>query len=689
MSIRVIYFFITVIFFISGARAQNLSVIDSLRAQISRPDGVRLFEVLCALGFEYRYSYPDSTIYYCSQAYELGTRLQLSKGLSKPLSFMGLAYTNRGDYKESLKYHQQAIQIASAQNDSLQLGHSYNNLGRMFFDGGDLVRAFDNFLRAEEIFGVLHDKAGLAYVYRSMANVYKSQNDFKRAVEMSERAFQFRKELNDERGMISSLIEFGLLLESMGSPKEALEKFQQAEELATKLQDKVTLAELAMAMAEIEFAEKQYSQAMEDVQLVLNTVSKTTNQKLFIRAMLLRAHYLVEQKKYAETIPILEMVLSESRSAGNLAYELDALSLSADCHDNLGRIDRAQHYRNDFALQSEKMKNTDLLREIDRLQFQLSMEKMEAENKNLKSRQMNSESVIARQQFQNVILIIIVISFIVISTVLYLYNRKRKMVNEQLSLQNDKILQQQQAITETNEMLVRQNHQLSELNNEKDSLMSIVAHDLKSPLHRISGLARLIEMDGGLSAKQKEYVQLILNATKSGADLINDLLDVHYLNDHTHVATEANLDLRQLVEARVITHQESARLKHIEIDMAFDSPDYSFRSVPDYCQRIMDNLLSNAIKFSPNHSRIKVTASMNSREAVITVKDNGPGFTEEDKQYLFQKFRKLSARPTAGESSNGLGLAIVKTLVDRLNGKIELISQPGEGAEFVVTIPSA
>ena len=71
----------------------------------------------------------------------------------------------------------------------------------------------------------------------------------------------------------------------------------------------------------------------------------------------------------------------------------------------------------------------------------------------------------------------------------------------------------------------------------------------------------------------------------------------------------------------------------------------------------------------------------------IAVKDQGPGFSDKDKSYLFQKFKKLSARPTAGESSNGLGLAIVKTLVDRLKGRIDLVSEQGRGSQFIVNLP--
>jgi len=107
----------------------------------------------------------------------------------------------------------------------------------------------------------------------------------------------------------------------------------------------------------------------------------------------------------------------------------------------------------------------------------------------------------------------------------------------------------------------------------------------------------------------------------------------------------------------------------------------------NYLHRIVDNLLSNAIKFSTTGSTVEVTAATANHSLVIRVKDTGPGFLEEDKPFLFQKFKKLSARPTGGESSNGLGLAIVKTLVDRLKGDISLETSRGQGSEFVITLP--
>ena len=87
------------------ATGQNLDILDSLQSVLTTQSGKDQFETLNAIGFEYRYSFPDSTIFYCNKAYELGKSLGLPKDLSKPLSFIGLAYANKGAYNQSAEYH--------------------------------------------------------------------------------------------------------------------------------------------------------------------------------------------------------------------------------------------------------------------------------------------------------------------------------------------------------------------------------------------------------------------------------------------------------------------------------------------------------------------------------------------------------------------------------------------------------
>jgi two-component system sensor histidine kinase/response regulator len=100
--------------------------------------------------------------------------------------------------------------------------------------------------------------------------------------------------------------------------------------------------------------------------------------------------------------------------------------------------------------------------------------------------------------------------------------------------------------------------------------------------------------------------------------------------------------------------------------------------------QIIDNLISNAIKFSNPNTKVKVTLKDENQTIRFEVEDEGPGIMEEDKSRLFQKFQKLHAQPTNGESSTGLGLSIVKKYVEAMKGKVWCESEYGKGSIFIV-----
>jgi len=233
-----------------------------------------------------------------------------------------------------------------------------------------------------------------------------------------------------------------------------------------------------------------------------------------------------------------------------------------------------------------------------------------------------------------------------------------------------------------------QNQKLKELNEEKDSLLSVVAHDLKSPLDKVKGLAQLISMAGGLNEEQENYLKLIENLTESGVNLIRSLLDLSKLEQNLTKISVKEEDVGKLLKYVVESHSQRAKEK--KIDLVLDVPGYYLGAFLDasLVTRCIDNLLSNAIKFSTSFTKVLVKLERKGDEHfLIKVMDEGPGMTPEDQKKIFQKFQKLSAQPTAGESSSGLGLAIVKALVKRMSGSITFHSEVNKGTAFIVELP--
>ena len=109
----------------------------------------------------------------------------------------------------------------------------------------------------------------------------------------------------------------------------------------------------------------------------------------------------------------------------------------------------------------------------------------------------------------------------------------------------------------------------------------------------------------------------------------------------------------------------------------------------DRIREAIDNLVSNAIKYSPIGGKITVGVSHESGNTVIRITDEGAGLSPEDLGRLFGRFQRLSAKPTAGESSTGLGLSIVKRIIDMHGGHVTAESAgPGQGSTFTVTLPA-
>jgi signal transduction histidine kinase len=239
--------------------------------------------------------------------------------------------------------------------------------------------------------------------------------------------------------------------------------------------------------------------------------------------------------------------------------------------------------------------------------------------------------------------------------------------------------------------LVRLNEELDRANRLKTDFLGMACHDLKNPLNLILGNTQVIEMKMQKNDIQFSDIACNLERIQVSSEkmllLIQRFLKGAELQDGELRLLKEDIDLSELVQATVTANGLLAEGKGQRL-IAEIQPHCRIRGDRLCLEEIVDNLLNNAIKYSPRDRVICLTLSGEGSKIRLRVQDQGPGFTPEDTALLFQRHQRLSAQPTAGESSEGLGLAIVKKLVDAHDGRIWLESEAGCGTTFHVEFPS-
>ena len=225
----------------------------------------------------------------------------------------------------------------------------------------------------------------------------------------------------------------------------------------------------------------------------------------------------------------------------------------------------------------------------------------------------------------------------------------------------------------------------------KDEFLSMITHELKTPLVPIQGYVDILlgEHLGPLTEKQKERLKIIKSSSESLLRIISDLLDAQKLELGKLVVKKENHDIKDTIEKAVESLQPRAIENKVTINQHLDKKII----VPHDTERIrqvLTNLLKNSLDVvEPNSGLIEIFVEDSPKEVKISVKDNGPGIPVENQEDLFKKFYQVDTSLTREVGGSGLGLAICKGLVEEHGGTILAESTSGTGATFSFTLPKA
>lgn len=277
---------------------------------------------------------------------------------------------------------------------------------------------------------------------------------------------------------------------------------------------------------------------------------------------------------------------------------------------------------------------------------------------------------------RNVLIGLSTISIFMLITIVVMYQKRNK--------QKDQIELQRQNIELKNSQLERRNQHLLAIDEEKNNLIKILAHDLRTPITHVQGLAHLLVIDKDpLTTDQKDITQKIIESAHRLNKMITNILDIDGLeNNRVKIFTEP-VKVYPLLSQVVKSFEKAAQKKDIDIRLHAEISEVTIKGDPLFLTQIFENLISNAIKFSPPQRFVNVYLEEIRNKVRISIEDFGPGLTPEDLQQAFKKFAKLSAKPTGGESSTGLGLSIVKKYVEMMSGYVWCESEPNKVTRFI------
>ena len=228
--------------------------------------------------------------------------------------------------------------------------------------------------------------------------------------------------------------------------------------------------------------------------------------------------------------------------------------------------------------------------------------------------------------------------------------------------------------------------ELRRLSALRADFVSLVSHELRSPMASVIGSARTLEQRWReLSPEQREsFLALIAHETSRLAELIGDVLDTSRIESGTFSYSFEDVDLARLVRdsAAAAEHGQD----EVTVEAVVREPLPPVRGDRDRLRQVLVNLIDNAVKYSPPGDRVSVEAEQSDSRVVIEVRDRGPGISPEHQRLIFEKFGRANVAAHT-KPGTGLGLFIARSIAEAHGGALEVRSAPGRGATFWLSLP--
>ncbi len=659
------------------------------------------------LGFVLAESFPDSAFKFLDKQILLCREAKYKKGESVALKIFGNALQNKGDFKASLAYYEDAIKLAKELEDEKLVPGILNNIGLVYYNLGNYAGALGIFyeaIKGAENTGNLNVKAaGL----NNLAMIYFEQGKLEDAKSKYREMLQIYTDMGAQGRMILAYNNIGDVELKQNRPVAALENLKKGNELALALQSSEfiemtsrTLADIYAALDSGEKAEALYRQS-----IAISTEKgygvPYSHSLIGLAGLLLKRGDISDADKFARE------GLKQAEKMGQPMQLRNAHELLASILEKEGNYPEALESFKLFKSFNDSINNLNAQRLAATLESEFEFSK--------KTLEFEKESLIQRW-----IIFSTMVGLGIFLVVLFIVYRNRNMLTKAYSNLKEKTIE----IENKNERLEKtllqlKSAQLQLIQSEKmaslGELTAGIAHEIQNPLNFVNNFSEVsAELIGEIEeervkkqeGRDETLVSEILRDVKENLRKINHhgnradaIVKGMLAHSRTNTGEKAPTDINGLADEflRLSYHGIRAKDKSFNADFVTDfDPDLpKINVIPQDIGRVLLNIINNAFQACGNSEfriqnsefkpKVEVSTQIKGDKIEISISDNGPGIPDAIKDKIFQPF--FTTKPTG--QGTGLGLSLSYDIVKAHGGEITVESKEGEGSTFIILLPIA
>lgn len=608
---------------------------------------------------------------YARIAYQLAVKNKQAAAQAKAIYYLGENLYNSSDYHLALHEYQKALSIYSQINDTTNIVNCHKLIGLCYYniDQGD--KAIMQFLEGMKL--CENDPETTAKLLSNIAMSHSRMRNLTDAISYYRKALALNSSIKNFDGMVVNFNGLGEIYKSMHRPDSALANYLKANKLIKNAYLKaVTASNIAGIYINYADSMKKAISNLEQSWVIFRKLGMYQYEAEFKQGI---GIILFKQGKYQPAIHALKSSI-EVNDKFKRGFKIKATSnnLLSKVYERMGDYNNSLKYMKLYVVYSDSMAQKEKYDRISALEKSYEFEKKENQIASLKAKQeltlvqLRKNKQLKQLGLTSALLLLLLLFFIWLK-----YLDKTK---------SNKLLASKNKVIEKSEQ------ELRVLNASKNKFFSIIAHDLKNPLHTILGYSSILQKDyeNLKEDERRKFAGDIYQSTNNIFRLLQNLLEWSRSQTGSLNFSPAVVEYQRVLDNSLSVLRSLADQKGIQIKTGND-PDLKLFADPLMIETVLRNLINNAIKFTPKGGNIEVSAKETDGQIVISVSDTGIGISREETQNLFRIDSKVKRKGTANEDGSGLGLILCHEFVNKHNGKIWVESTPGKGSEFIFTIP--